>query len=252
VKRACFITGTDTGVGKTQVASALATALSRRGLKVGVMKPAETDCPPELGHNGAQDALRLRQAARCEAPLEMIVPYALPLPLAPALSAEYAGVAIDLEQIRRLYLRLLETHDIVLVEGAGGLLVPLTSSHTMLDLAVFLKLPMLIVSRNVLGTINHTCLTVEVARQRSRVIGVVLNHPYRVDEDDPAVQSNEEALRRWCHAPLLGALPYLADLNEEALRRCGDALLQDERLLASMELEGTADVGVAPLDDRQS
>jgi len=130
-----FITGTNTGVGKTVVTAALTLALRDRGLRVGVMKPAETGCPEEEGGLQPQDALFLRGISGCETPLEVINPYALREPLAPALAAEFDGVQIDLAHIRASYRRLENEHDIVLVEGAGGLLVPLTSSATMLDLA---------------------------------------------------------------------------------------------------------------------
>nr|BBH93081.1 ATP-dependent dethiobiotin synthetase BioD [Thermogemmatispora argillosa] len=236
MKWACFVTGTDTGVGKTIVTAALAAALAQRGLRVGVMKPAETDCPPEQGREGAHDAQLLRRMARCTAPLELIVPYALPLPLAPALSAEEAGVTIELAEIVRCYRQLLATHDVVLVEGAGGLLVPLTAQQTMLDLAATLGLPLLVVARNVLGVINHTCLTVAVASRRARVLGVVLNHPAAPDESDPAVRSNAEALQRWCPVPLYGPLPHLAEVTEAALTTAGNQLLS-AGLLESMALD---------------
>jgi dethiobiotin synthetase len=235
MKRACFVTGTDTGVGKTMITAALAAALAGRGLRVGVMKPAETDCDPARGREGAQDACLLREAAGCTAPLAWIVPYALPLPLAPALSAERAGVVIDPGHIQDCYRRLLEQHDVVLVEGAGGLLVPLTGEQTMLDLAASLGLPLLVVARNVLGTINHTCLTVEVARRRCRVLGVVLNHSTPPDLGDPAVSSNAASLRRWCPVPLYGPAPYLAERSQAALRALGELLLAGP-LLAGMEL----------------
>ncbi|RAQ97729.1 dethiobiotin synthase [Thermogemmatispora tikiterensis] len=244
MKWACFITGTDTGVGKTIVTAALAAALVQRGLRVGVMKPAETDCPPEQGREGAHDAQLLRWAARCTAPLELVVPYALPLPLAPALSAEEAGVTIELAEIVRCYRELLETHDVVLVEGAGGLLVPLTAQQTMLDLAVTLELPLLVVARNVLGVINHSCLTVAVASRRTRVLGVVLNHPVPLDESDPAVRRNADALRRWCPVPLYGPLPHLADLSEEALTAAGSRLLS-AKLLEGMALDIAEGEGIA-------
>ncbi|MBX5449089.1 dethiobiotin synthase [Thermogemmatispora sp.] len=243
MKWACFVTGTDTGVGKTIVTAALAAALVQRGLRVGVMKPAETDCLPEQGRDGAQDAQFLRRVARCTAPLELIVPYALPLPLAPALSAEEAGVTIELAEIVRCYRQLLATHDVVLVEGAGGLLVPLTAQQTMLDLAVTLGLPLLVVARNVLGVINHTCLTVAVASQRARVLGVVLNHPGAPDESDLSVRSNANALQRWCPVPLYGPLPHLANLNEEALAAAGSQLLS-AGLLESMALDIAEGQGV--------
>lgn len=208
-----FVTGTDTGVGKTVVTAALAAALRQRGYRVGVMKPAESGCPEQDGRLMPQDALFLRAAAGCDAPLDVINPYTLVAPLAPALAAELEGVTIALEHIQACYAHLADSHDIVLVEGAGGLLVPLTAEATMLDLAVALGLPILVVARNVLGVINHTALTVAVARQRTRVLGMILNHP----QPESALDSNAQSLRRWAGAPLLGEMPYATALAPEEL-----------------------------------
>ena len=115
-----FITGTDTEVGKTVVTAALAAALAKRGLRVGVMKPAESGCPSLEGRLMPQDALFLKAMSGCTAPLELINPYAFVPPLTPALAAEMAGVAIEIDHIRACYRQLTATHDIVLVEGAGA------------------------------------------------------------------------------------------------------------------------------------
>ncbi len=203
-----FITGTDTGIGKTVVTALLASVLSRRGLRVGVMKPVETGCPQEGDRLLPQDSLFLRQVSGCTAPQELVTPYTFAEPLAPAIAAELAGITIEMKQICRCYEQLLAEHDVVLVEGAGGLLVPLTAQLSMHDIAVELNLPVLIVACNKLGAINHTALTVTVARERSQVLGIVLNH-IRAPENDLAMQTNADALRRWGKAPLLGQVPYM-------------------------------------------
>ena len=228
-----FITGTDTGVGKTVVTAALAMALGKLGFKVGVMKPVESGCREEGGHLVPQDALFLRTAAGCKASLELITPYAFADPLTPAIAAERAGRTIDIDHIRQCYQKLRAKHDIVLVEGAGGLLAPLTHQLMMQDVAVALNLPLLIVARNVLGTINHTALTVAVACKRSSVLGVVLNHTEPPDPCNLAIQTNEEALRRWSKAQVYCQLPYIETLTTEALRSLGEFLVTD-RLLEGM------------------
>lgn len=221
--RGLFITGTDTGVGKTVVTAALATGLRGRGVHVGVMKPVETGCPREAGQLLPEDALFLIEASGCTAPLEVVNPYALAEPLAPALAAERTGTNIDLERIRVCYLELATGHDVVLVEGAGGLLVPLTDRLTMLDLAAELQLDVLIVSRNALGTINHTSLTVMVARQRGlRVVGVIVNNPSFTR--DLATETNIGALRRWAGAPILAEIPYMPVLDQGALLSIAERL----------------------------
>jgi dethiobiotin synthetase len=211
-----FITGTDTGVGKTQVTAVLAVALRARGLRVGVMKPAETGCPVEQGRLMPQDSIFLRQISGCHAPQELVTPYTFLEPLAPAIAAEHEGREIDLAHLVNCYETLARDYDIVLVEGAGGLLVPLTQQESFLDLAARLDLPLLVVARNILGTINHTALTVSVAAQRCRVLGIVLN-VLAPEIEDESQASNVEALQRWGRAPLLGVLPYTPERTAESL-----------------------------------
>lgn len=216
-----FITGTDTGVGKTVVTALLACTLSKRGLRVGVMKPVETGCPREGDRLVPQDSLFLRQVSGCTAPQELVTPYTFAEPLAPAIAAELTGSTIEMKHIRRCYEQLLAEHDIVLVEGAGGLLVPLTAQLSMHDIAVELNLPVLVVACNKLGAINHTLLTVTVAHERSQVLGIVLNHIQAPDKD-LAMQTNADALRRWGKAPLLGQVPYMPIITAEALGYVGE------------------------------
>jgi len=222
-----FITGTDTGVGKTVVTALLASTLRRRGLRVGVMKPVETGCPREGDHFAPQDSLFLRQVSGCTAPQELVTPYTFAEPLAPAIATELAGITIEMKHIRRCYEQLLTTHDIVLVEGAGGLLVPLTAQLSMHDIAVELNLPVLVVACNRLGAINHTALTVTVAHERSQVLGIVLNHIQPPDDDDLAMQTNADALRRWGKAPLLGQIPYMSVVTAESIDLLGEHLVVD-------------------------
>jgi len=217
-----FITGTDTGVGKTVVTALLASVLRRQGLRVGVMKPVETGRPREGDNFAPQDSLFLRQVSGCSAPQELVTPYTFAEPLAPAIAAEQAGITIEMKHIRRCYEQLLAEHDIVLVEGAGGLLVPLTAQLSMHDIAVELDLPVLVVTCNKLGTINHTALTVTVARERSQVLGIVLNHIQA--PDDLATKTNADALRRWGKAPLLCQVPYMPILTTEAIDLLGEYL----------------------------
>ncbi len=132
-----------------------------------------------------------------------------------------------MKHIRRCYEQLLAEHDIVLVEGAGGLLVPLTPQLSMHDIAVELDLPVLVVASNRLGVINHTALTVTVARERSQVLGIVLNHIQPPDDDDLAMQTNADALRHWGKAPLLYQLPYMSVVTTEALGELGKYLVVD-------------------------
>src|SRR5207244_7716642 len=140
-----FITGTDTGVGKTFFACGLAALLRESGYRVGVMKPAETGCAERDGKLFPDDAIRLKEASGCQMPLETICPYQFSEPLAPSVAAERKGVRIDIDRLSDLYQTISSNHDITVVEGAGGLMVPLLPSYDYADFVRVLKLPVLVV-----------------------------------------------------------------------------------------------------------
>ncbi|MEZ4280529.1 MAG: dethiobiotin synthase [Myxococcota bacterium] len=180
--RGLFVTGTDTGVGKTFVTTALARALRAAGVDVGVMKPIETGVPGD----GPQDALALRLAAGVDDPIELICPVRFALPASPEAAAKAENRTVPLAAIREAHQALARRHAFLLVEGAGGLLVPIDAETDMADLARELALPLLVVARPALGTVNHTRLTLEAARSRGLpVLGVVISH------SSPAAAANE-------------------------------------------------------------
>lgn len=201
-----FVTGTDTGVGKTVVSCALARALRAAGRDVGVLKPAETGVPPE----GPLDALELIRAAGVADPLEDVCPVQLALPAAPTVAAAAENTRVDLDVIRAAWERLRKRHEIMIVEGAGGLLVPLADECTMADFAAELELPLVVVARAALGTINHTLLTLEAIEQRRLPLaGVVISHASGPLTDADA--QNLGALRGALGERLAGEIPPLAD-----------------------------------------
>lgn len=209
-----FITGTDTGVGKTLVACGLAALLKGWGYRVGVMKPVETGCAEKNGKPFPQDAFYLRAASGTEESLERVCPYRLSAPLAPSVAASKERMTIDISHIAQIYGEISAAHDVTLVEGAGGLLVPLLPSFTYADLARVLKLPLVVVAANRLGVINHLLLTLEHASCRGlSVVGYILNQM----EDPPslAAETNREALRSLTSAPFLGEVPRLSKLSGE-------------------------------------
>ena len=172
-----FITGTDTGVGKTYVATGIAAALTRKDVNVGVMKPAETGCGMRAGLLIPRDAHLLMKAAKVRDSISLVNPYRFRKPLAPSIAAEQEGKRINLARIEGAFKTLSRRHDFMIVEGAGGIMVPLTDSYTYLDLAKAMGLHVLIIARPGLGTINHTLLTVAALRQRRIVIaGIVINY----------------------------------------------------------------------------
>ena len=197
-----FITGTDTGVGKTVVGCALAEALRLDRVDVGVMKPVETGVGPQ----GPLDAISLVESARVDDALELVCPQRFALPAAPSIAASVEGRTVDVAAILAAYDVLAARHDRMLVEGAGGLLVPIASDYSMADLARELSLPLLIVTRASLGTVNHTLLTLEVAEHRGlRVAGVVISHgPRSISTAD---STNLEALRSALGERLVGEIP---------------------------------------------
>jgi dethiobiotin synthetase len=210
--RGCFVTGTDTGVGKTLVGRALVRALRSRGVNVGVMKPIETG----VGDAGPLDAIALRDAAGASDPLEDVCPQRFALPAAPAVAAEAEGRRVDVGAVERAFDRIAGRHEFVVVEGAGGLLVPVGEGLAMSDLAARMSLPLLVVARAALGTINHTLLTLEAAAARDLdVLGVVISHA------DGALaaadRANLGALREALGARVIGEIPPLAPGAESPL-----------------------------------
>ncbi len=204
-----FVTGTDTGVGKTTVAAALVRHWRAQGRNIGAYKPVASGS--ETGPNGEPfwgDVEAYFAALDGQFPKERICPQSFPAPLAPPVAARYAGRTVD-SQLLLSGARWWESQvDSLVVEGAGGWLSPLSDSESNADLAVALGYPVLVVARLGLGTINHTLLTVEAAQRRGlQVCGVVLNaaQPSGADE---SVNSNPEELARRCPAPFLGVLPY--------------------------------------------
>ncbi len=204
--RGLFLTGTDTGVGKTEVACGLVRGHRALGLDVGAMKPAQSGHEP----GEASDADRLRAAAGGGDPVDLVCPYRFGPPLAPAVAARLAGEAVSLPRILDAARALVSRHEALVVEGSGGLLTPLTESETFADLAVALGLPVLVVARAGLGTVNHTALTCEALRARGLAVrGVVLS---RADaRRDPSEPFNAAEIERLTGARVLAALPHEPD-----------------------------------------
>ncbi|HEX2202741.1 MAG TPA: dethiobiotin synthase [Longimicrobium sp.] len=195
------VTGTDTAVGKTFVSTVLLKMMRRRGLKVAAMKPVETGVSPS---DPASDAMRLRDAAGNDDPIERVRPLLLAEPLAPWVATARGGTRVDLDALDAAFRALCEGRDAVLVEGAGGLLVPLTREVAYDGLFVQWDLDTVVVAGNRLGAINHTLLTVRAAHDAGlRVRGVVLN---TLSPDPPGIaeSTNLEVL-----ADLLAPIPVL-------------------------------------------
>lgn len=206
-----FVTGTDTGVGKTLVSAGLLHALARHHRHVVGMKPVAAGLVPWGEDWASEDAIALRAASTLAVAPALDNPVLLPDPLSPHIAAARAGVQIDIAAIVASYQALAALADAVVVEGAGGFLVPLTDTLTGADLAQALALPVVLVVGLRLGCLNHALLTAEAIRARGLTLaGWVAN---RVDPDMEAVEDNITYLRARLQAPLLAEVPY-QDLPE--------------------------------------
>jgi dethiobiotin synthetase len=214
-----FITGTDTGVGKTTVTSSLSAFLSlRKGMNVGVMKPFESGLSKRDKDLLPWDAICLREASGSADDLNDISPYTFESPIAPEVAANMEHIQIDMDLVDRIFRNIVKKHDIVVIEGAGGVLVPIKKDFFYVDLIKKWETPTIIVSRLGLGTINHTLLTNNFLQSRGvKVLGVILN-----DNDgtgDLAARTNPEVLKRYLNVPVLGVFPYIRGLLKEGMDR---------------------------------
>mgnify|MGYP003390053207 CR=1 FL=1 len=230
--RGLFITGTDTGVGKTHIACEIVRELRTAGHRVGAFKPVCSGATLDAaGHPLWDDLERLRDALGRDVSDDQLCPQRFVAPLAPPVAARLEGQRIDLDAIQRGLDRWRTECDIVIVEGAGGLLCPVTEYQTMADLAAQFGFPVLIVARLGLGTINHTLLTVEVARQRGLPLaGIAFNEPLPATTDaSSATNAAEVAVR--CDVPVVAIRWY----NSQGwLSRFGQATQLDWWALAGV------------------
>jgi len=208
-----FITGTDTDVGKTYVAAMIVRALCAAGHRVGVYKPAASACRDREGRLISDDALALWNAAGRPGELECVCPQRFLAPLAPHLAARAEGKRLDADLLRSGLEYWRSRSDVLVVEGAGGLLSPLGETEYVADLACDLQFPLIVVSRNVLGTINHTLQTLFVAahfRTGLDVAGIVLNQP-GPPGNDPSMATNRQELSARCQTLVLAEVAWRSE-----------------------------------------
>lgn len=201
-----FVTGTDTGVGKTLAACALLRAFAKRGLRVTGMKPVAAGAQLINGVWINDDVEQLIAASNVSAPRDAINPYCFGLPMAPHIAAKIANKAIENNCLCDSYQRLSALADWVIVEGAGGFCVPLNDHETSADLAQQLALPVVLVVGMRLGCLNHALLTVEAIRARGLALaGWIANH---IDPAMPYADANVAALQSRLGAPLIARLVF--------------------------------------------
>lgn len=204
-----FVVGTDTGVGKTVVAAGIAGVLHRRGIDVGVMKPVSS--------GNRNDARFLMKSVGSPDPIDLVNPVHFRLPIAPYMAARLLRKKIDRQKMTRAFKALSKRHTFLIVEGAGGLLVPVARDFMVIDLVKQFALPALIVARAGLGTINHTLLAVETLRRKNIPIAGIFLNRFGLAGRDLAVRTNPELLREFARCPILGILPHLKGID---VRQC--------------------------------
>ena len=236
-RKTLFITATETGVGKTAVAASIAAILRKRGRDVGVLKPIATGCDEIGGRLVSSDAVCLAAAAGVHDEDDLVCPVRYKYPLAPMVAAELERRPIDYRAIRRAFKELRRRHDCLIIEGIGGIMVPLTAKRSVVDFAAEIGAPILVVGRIGLGTINHTLLTVECARSHGlKVAGIVLNTPQE-SVGGIAAETNPAAIAQLTKLPVLGPLDFCRTASTDEAR-LGRLPIMLERLQGFEQLLG--------------
>ncbi len=224
-----FITGTDTGVGKTIVAAALLKVSQFLGYRTIGMKPIESGCL--RGATGSdlasregeilipQDGRFIGEIAGAPDALDLITPLRFENPLAPLPASDIEGKPVDLDKVMNAFAILARTHDVVIVEGIGGIMVPIRDDYLVSDLAKNLGLPVIVVAKPGLGTLNHTLLTLEHALAKGlSVAGIIINYS-RPPEMSIAERTNQAVLEKICPLPVVGILSYMGTLDGTTIRQ---------------------------------
>ena len=202
MEKGVFVTGIDTGVGKTVIAGALAATVKAHGLDVGVMKPVATGAREIGGKLVSEDVVYLKRIIDSTDDDNLVNPIRLKPALAPNMAASRAGITIDIEKVWKAYKELTDKHDFVVVEGIGGLMVPIDDNILVADMALKMDLALVIVGKHYLGAINHTLLTLEYARSRNlRIKGIIFNM-LRNGEDFIG------EIGKFSSVPVLGSIPF--------------------------------------------
>jgi len=219
-----FVTGTDTGVGKTVIVAALVKSIRLLGYSVCVMKPIEAGCKKSKFKVQKEklipsDGIFLRKIAGMDDSIDLVTPITFENPLAPMVASAIEGIPVDIDKIQRAYKELSKKYDVVITEGIGGLLVPIKKDYFVLDLARDFRLPLIVVSRPGLGTLNHTMLTVQYAiKEGLTVAGIIINYT-RPLKDTIDEETNPEILKQISPVPLIGIFPYLEDLESSTIEK---------------------------------
>ncbi|MEX0911615.1 MAG: dethiobiotin synthase [Nitrosopumilaceae archaeon] len=210
--RAYFVTGTDTGVGKTAITAGIAGSLRKLGVNVGVMKPIATGYQQKAGYKSS-DVTILAEAAGIKDPEDLINPVFLPIPTSPYDASKLLSMPIDIPLILTKFKKLLSLHDMILIEGIGGIMTPITKNFFVADMIKAMAIETIVVTRATLGTLNHTVMTCKMCKDYDiKVKGLVINN---FDEKGtPAEKSAPTTLYELTGINIIGIIPFIKDLNQ--------------------------------------
>ncbi|MGQ0638104.1 MAG: dethiobiotin synthase [Nitrososphaerota archaeon] len=207
-----FVAGTDTGVGKTAIAAGIAGSLRKLGINVGIMKPIATGYAQKTGYKSS-DVTILAEAAGIKDPEELINPVFLPIPTSPYDATKLLSVPIDMPLILTKFKKLLSLHDVILIEGIGGIMTPITKNFFVADMIKAMTIETIIVTRATLGTLNHTVMTCKICKDYDiKVKGLVINN--FDDRGTPAEKSAPTTLYELTGINIIGIIPFIKDLNQ--------------------------------------
>lgn len=228
-----FVTGTDTDVGKTLIASGIAAVLREKEVDIGVFKPFLSG----ISRNDEKsDTNLLKHMSQTSLSLAEITPFEFKEPLAPLVAAKLEGKLVSMTDVVRHWEAIRVKHDYFIVEGAGGIAVPLGENFLVSDLIKSLQLPIIIVARPNLGTINHTFLTVKYAKSIGlRIAGIVINGVS--EKAGLPEKTSPEVIEKLCGVPILGVTPKLTDLTKESIQQMVKEYLNVSLLLNQMGVE---------------
>jgi len=207
-----FVTGTDTGVGKTVITAALAVCLRKRGIDVGVMKPIASGIPQKTGFKSS-DVRLLCEAAGITDSEEIINPIFLPIPTSPYDATKILNLPVDMPLIFEKFQNLIKTHEMLLVEGIGGIMTPITKNFFVADMIKAMALDTIIVTRSTLGTLNHTIMTLRMCKDYEiPAKGLIVN--YFDEKGGPAEKNAPSTLYELTGIPILGIIPFVKDYQK--------------------------------------
>ncbi len=207
-----FVTGTDTGVGKTVITAALAMCLRKRGIDVGVMKPIASGIPQKTGFKSSDVSLLCKAAGITDSE-EMINPIFLPVPTSPYDATKILNLPVDMPLIFEKFQNLIKTHQILLVEGIGGIMTPITKNFFVADMIKAMALDTIIVTRSTLGTLNHTIMTLRMCKDYEiPAKGLIVN--YFDEKGGPAEKNAPSTLYELTGIPILGIIPFVKDYQK--------------------------------------